>query len=85
VNLNHAGIKKAVELIEFERLSPEKLHQMKVDAQRKVVRKLDHEKAKKEGAQNERIKMAKKMKNKGSDIDFISDVTGLSPEEIEKL
>jgi predicted transposase/invertase (TIGR01784 family) len=81
VNLNHAGIKKAVELIEFERLSPEKLHQMKVDAQRKVMRKLDLDKA----VETRNKEIAKKMKNKGSEIDFISEITGLSTEEIEKL
>jgi predicted transposase/invertase (TIGR01784 family) len=30
-------------------------------------------------------KTAKNMKAKGSDVAFISEVTGLSPEEIEKL
>ena len=39
-NLANEGIKKAVELIAFDRLSPEKIHQMKIDAQRKVVRHL---------------------------------------------
>ena len=81
VNLNHKGIKKAVELIEFERLSPEQLHQMKVDAQRKVVRKLDLDKA----VETRNKEIAKKMKKKGSEIDFISEITGLSTEEIEKL
>jgi hypothetical protein len=41
VNLNHEGIKKVVELIEYENLTGEQLHQMKIDAQRKVVRKID--------------------------------------------
>ncbi len=85
VNLNNKGIKKAVELIEYDRLSPEQLHQMKVDAQRKVVRKLDEEKARKEGAETRNKEIAKKMKNKGSEIEFISEITGLSTEEIEKL
>jgi predicted transposase/invertase (TIGR01784 family) len=49
VNLNHKGIKKVVELIEYDNLSPEQLHQMKVDAQRKVVRKIDEDKAREEG------------------------------------
>ncbi|NIM10345.1 MAG: hypothetical protein GTO45_00010, partial [Candidatus Aminicenantes bacterium] len=92
-NLNNKGIKKAVELIEYDRLSPEQLHQMKVDAQRRVVRKLDEEKARKEGveeglekgAEKERIKMAKTMKKEGEPIDKISKYTGLSKEEIEKL
>jgi len=101
VNLNNKGIKKAVELIEYDRLSPEQLHLMKVDAQRKVVRKLDEEKARKEGmekgrkeglkegmekgAENERIKMAKAMKKEGESPDKISIYTGLSKEEIEGL
>jgi predicted transposase/invertase (TIGR01784 family) len=93
VNLNNEGIKKVVELIEYDRLSPEKLHQMKVDAQRKVVRKLDEEKARKEGreegreegAENERMKMAKVMKKDGEPIDKISKYTGLSKEKIEEL
>jgi predicted transposase/invertase (TIGR01784 family) len=49
VNLKHKGIKKVVELIEYDRLSPEQLHQMKVDAQRKVVRKIDEDKAREKG------------------------------------
>jgi hypothetical protein len=51
VNLNHQGIKKAVELIEYDKLSPGQLHQMKVDAQCKVVRKIDEDKAREEGRQ----------------------------------
>jgi len=39
----------------------------------------------KEGAEKEKINMAKVMKKKGTSIDFISDVTGLAIEEIEKL
>ena len=81
VNLDNRGIKRAVELIEYDRLSPEKLHQMKVDTQRKVVRKLDEEKARKE----ERIKMAKKSLEKGLSLDLVSELTGLSKNEIEKL
>lgn len=81
VNLDNKGIKKAVDLIEYDRLSPEQLHRMKVDAQRKVVRKLDEDRARKE----ERIKMAEKCLNEGLAIELISKLTGLSGEEIEKL
>jgi len=101
VNLNHQGIKKAVELIDYDRLTPETRHLMKIAEQRKVVRNLDEEKARKEGhedgrkegleeglekgAEEERIKMAKTMKKEGEPIDKISKYTGLSKEEIEKL
>jgi predicted transposase/invertase (TIGR01784 family) len=97
VNLNHKGIKKAVELIDYDRLSPETRHKMKIAEQRKVVRNLDEEKARKEGREEgreegkeegrkeERIKMAAAMKREGESIDKISKYTGLSKEEIEEL
>jgi predicted transposase/invertase (TIGR01784 family) len=81
VNLANQGIKRAVELIEYDRLSPEQMHRMKVDSQRKVVRQMERE----EGAKNKVLEIAKKMKNKDSEIEFISEITGLSKEEIEKL
>jgi predicted transposase/invertase (TIGR01784 family) len=43
-----------VELIEYENLTGEQLHQMKIDAQRKVVRKIDEDKARKEGREEGR-------------------------------
>jgi predicted transposase/invertase (TIGR01784 family) len=81
VNLDNQGIKRAVELIEYDRLSPEKLHQMKVDAQRKVVRQMDRD----EGAKAKTIEMAKKSLEKGLSIDLVSELTGLSKKEIENL
>jgi predicted transposase/invertase (TIGR01784 family) len=85
VNLNHQGIKKVVELIEYDRLSPEQLHQMKVDAQRKVVRKIDEDKAREEGREEGKVETAKNMLKKGFEIDLIVELTGLKPKEIEKL
>ena len=43
------------------------------------------EKGKLEGKLEGKIETAKKMKNKGTDFPFISEVTGLSFEEIEQL
>ena len=40
---------------------------------------------KKEGERNKSIEIAKKMLIKGTDVDFIQEVTGLKKEEIEKL
>jgi predicted transposase/invertase (TIGR01784 family) len=85
VNLDNKGIRRAVELIDVDRLSPEKIHQMKVDAQRRVVRKLDEEKARKDGAEEKAKEMAKKSLKEGLSIELISKLTGLSKEEIEKL
>jgi predicted transposase/invertase (TIGR01784 family) len=93
VNLKHEGIKKVVELIEYENLTPEQLHQMKVDAQRKVVRKIDEDKArekgKKEGIEigekKGKIETAINLLNMGIDIEKIIKATGLKREEIEAM
>jgi predicted transposase/invertase (TIGR01784 family) len=89
VNLTHEGIKKAVELIEYENLTPEQLHQMKVDAQRKVVRKIDEDKAREEGIEigekKGKRETAINLLNIGIDIETIIKATGLKREEIEAL
>ncbi len=89
VNLGHQGIKKAVELIDYDKLTPENRRLMKVAEQRKVVRTMDEEKARKEGreegSKEKAIEMAAKLKEKGIDIAVISETSGLSIEEIEKL
>jgi len=97
VNLKHKGIKKVVELIEYDSLSPEQLHQMKVDAQRKVVRKIDENKAREEGIKigesigekrgkkEGKIETAKNMLKKGFEIDVIVELTGLKRKEIKEL
>jgi predicted transposase/invertase (TIGR01784 family) len=101
VNMNHQGIKKAVELIEYEKLTREQLHQMKIDAQRKVVRKIDEDIARNEGraeglaeARKEGLVEGEKKGKRetainllkmGIDIDSIIKATGLVKKEIEDL
>jgi predicted transposase/invertase (TIGR01784 family) len=97
VNLKNKGVEKVVELIDFDKLSPEAVHLMKVSEQKKAMRKIveneGFEKGIKEGEKKgiekgrktEKIEMAKKLKKKGIDIDVISEASGLSKEEIEKL
>jgi len=81
VNLKNKGVKKAVELIDYDKLDPATVHLMKVDAQRKVTYRLDLE----EGIKKEKKEIAMKMKKKGMDNALISEMTGLSKEEIENL
>ncbi|NIM10706.1 MAG: hypothetical protein GTO45_01865 [Candidatus Aminicenantes bacterium] len=81
VNLDNNGIRKAVELIDTDKLDPEKIHYMKVDAQRKVVRKLAEE----EGVERRNREIAREMKKDGESIEKITKYTGLSKDEIEKL
>lgn len=89
VNLGNPGIKRAVELIEYDRLTPEQMHCMKVDSQRKVVRQMDREEGKKEGLEEGKrvnaIETARKMKTDGLAVDLISKYTGLAPVDIEGL
>jgi len=80
-------------LIEYENLTGEQLHQMKIDAQRKVVRKIDEDKARKEGREEGMEEVEKKgkretasnMLKKGFNIDMIVELTGLEQDEIEAL
>ena len=46
---------------------------------------LDLKKAKEEGIKETQISMAKNMKNRNMDFNFISELTGLSIKEIEEL
>jgi predicted transposase/invertase (TIGR01784 family) len=85
VNLGNPGIKRAVELIEYDRLTPEQMHRMKVDSQRKVVRQMDRDEGRKEGLEEAKIETAKNMLKKGFEIDLIVELTGLNRNEIEKL
>ncbi len=101
VNLNNRGIKKAVELIEYDNLTPRAVHLMKIDVQRKVVRKMKEDDARKEGekkglkegekkglkegAKKKAVEMAKKSIEEGLSIELIVKLTGLSKEEIKKL
>ena len=48
-------------------------------------RKEGKEEGRKEGKREEQIKIAKKMKEKGMDIDSILEITGLTKEEFEKI
>ncbi len=58
---------------------------MKVDEQKKVVRKLDEEEGVRKGKTERSREIAAKMKRKGLPIEEIMEFTSLSPEEIEAL
>ena len=98
---NAPGLDEAVKKLEYSRLSPEerRAYDKYVDIRRSnrsslYTAKLEGkaegeaigeargiEKGKTEGI----TEVAKNMKSKGSDVAFISEVTGLSVEEIERL
>jgi predicted transposase/invertase (TIGR01784 family) len=62
---------------------------MKIGAQRKVVRKIDEDKARQEGREEGekkgRRETAINMLKKGFNIDMIVELTGLEQDEVEEL
>ena len=61
------------------------VEQKLIEKGRKEGEKRGEEKGRKEGERKKAIETAKKMKEKGMDIQTIKEITGLSREKIEKL
>ena len=77
LNIQNEGIKKAVELISFENLTPEERAQAKnKEATRMTISKIENRR---------NFEIAKNLIELGSDTDFIVRATGLSVEQIELL
>ncbi len=77
INFLRAGIKKASELIDLNNVSPEEWEQSKIEVgKRKVIQIAIRE---------DRIEIAKNLKNNGVSMSIISASTGLSEDEIEYL
>ncbi len=89
VNTENKGVQRAVELIEYDKLTPEQRHLLKVDTGRKIVLNLEREEGREEGMKKgmnlKSVEVARRMKTKGMDIDTIAEISGLAKEEIEKL
>ncbi len=81
LNMQNEGIKKAMELISFENLTPEERTKAKNKEAAKIV--LTKEKA--AGKQEKAIENAMNGISKGYDNQIISDITGLTVEQIEEL
>ena len=77
LNTENEGIRTAIELISFDNLTPEERRDAKNTEEAKIVLV----KAKEDNT----IEIAKKLISKGMDNDFIADITGLTPAQIDKL
>ncbi len=77
LNTDNEGIKKAIELISFENLTPEERTQAKnKEATRVTIAKIENRKV---------FEIAKKAIKKGFDNQTIVDLTDLTIEQIEQL
>jgi hypothetical protein len=81
LNTNNEGIRKAIELISFENLTPEERMHAKNKEAAKVVLAKNEQYAK----QEEKIEIAKKMLLAGLDSKLIADLTDLSTTQIENI
>lgn len=97
INLDRGAIKKAVELIETDNLTPEERDSAKIAAATEETRKWverraraeghaeGHANGQKEGKMEANLENAKKMLAKGFDIETIAEITGLDAETINQL
>jgi len=81
LNMQNEGIRKAMELISFENLTPEE----RTKAKNKEAAKIVLTKEKVAGKQEEKIEIAKKAIQKGFDNETIAELTDLTVEQIEAL
>ena len=93
INLTNMGIKRVVDLIDFQQFTPTELMHAKDAEQAEIVKSIYREEAKQEGLVEGKIEgkieaqkdMALKCIAKGLDNSAIADLTGLSEIEVEEL
>jgi hypothetical protein len=81
LNMQNEGIRKAMELISFENLTPEE----RTKAKNKEAAKIVIAKTEQYAKQEEKIEIAKKMLKRGTSIEIIAEDTGLTVAQIKQL
>lgn len=77
LNTKNQGVKRASEIVSYENISPEEWENSKIEVGKRKVIKLSIE--------EREMEIAKNAIRKGFDNETISDLTGLTVEQIEKL
>ena len=89
INLNNAGVKRAADLIDFTKFTPQQLAAAKNTEQNEVVKSIYKEEGRqegrKEGRQDEKVEIAKNLINEGFEDRIIVKSTGLIIEIIQDL
>jgi hypothetical protein len=81
VNLDNEGVKKVVEIIDFERLTPEEMRETKNSNAAESAKEIYE----KEAEFRKQIEIAKNAISEGFEDKTIARLTGLTPEQIETL
>jgi hypothetical protein len=85
LNLNNKGIAKTIQIIEYEKLDPKTIAEMKISEAKKAMITIVENDGIKEGKQIREIEIAKKMINANKPIDEIIEFTELTRETVERL
>jgi predicted transposase/invertase (TIGR01784 family) len=85
INLQNEGIKRAAELIEIDNISPEELDLKKKVEAGKVAKTIYENAAREEGLQEGVILVAKNALKAGISEETVSQITGLSIEQIKQI
>ena len=85
INLNNAGIKRAVDLIDFDKFTPQELEKAKNEEQAAYVKSIYEAEAESKGKLKAKNEIALKSIAKGLDNTTIADITGLAEIEVEQL
>ncbi|MCU0392388.1 MAG: PD-(D/E)XK nuclease family transposase [Thermoflexibacter sp.] len=81
INIQNIGVKRATEIVSYENISPEEWERAKIEVSKRKVITLEREEERLET----QIGIAKNAIIEGASNDFISKITGLTIEQIEKL
>ena len=81
VNLDNEGVKKVVEIIDFDRLTPEEMRETKNSNAAESAKEIYE----REAEFRKQVEIAKNAIKKGFDNSTTSELTGLTPEQIETL
>jgi PD-(D/E)XK nuclease family transposase len=81
INLENMGIKRAMELVSYENITPEEWEESKFEASRRKVIKLERE----EGKNEQKNITAMNAIHKGFDNQLIAELTSLTMEQIEEI
>jgi predicted transposase/invertase (TIGR01784 family) len=81
INIQNVGIKRVMEIVSYENISPEEWEEAKFEASKRKVIKLEREAGKDEAT----IEIAKKSIVAGLSDDVIVQITGLTLEQIQEI
>jgi len=85
LNLNNKGISKTLELIEYDKLDPHLIEEMKISESKKAMIKIVEEEGVEKGIQKEKYETAKKSIIAGLSNEIIISITDLTNEQINEI